>query len=586
MSVVDRCRRAARRLPAPVRTRLARLAGHPPVRRALRPIRWGNVRRTTPFSRRYGFDRGTPIDRIYLDEFFSSHADDIRGRVLEVDAPVFTRRHGTQSLITSVDVVDIDGRNDGATIVADLADAGSLPVAAFDCIVLPQTLQYVADPLAAVTNLWAALAPGGVLLVTVPSLAKVDHHAREVDAWRWVPHGLATLLTDGCPGASIDVVGFGNALSGAAFLMGASSEDLGRHARGAAPTRLPRDRRGTRAEAGAIVSARHAQRGLVLLYHRVHDPADDPLGLAVAPGHFADHLAVLADEADIVPLDRIFDPTPRGRRVAVTFDDGYADNVETAAPILVDAGVPATFFVVTSDPAIEFWWDRLDHLLGAPEPAVDRLDVVIAGRRLRADVRTDCGAGTARRALNHRIAGPAPRRHRSGAGTAWPGSWESPPSPVPATDAPSHARAPPARGRPRAHRRFAHPAAPDARADSRRRSRSASSPTPRSDLDGRRIRPVGRRSRIRTGWTVRGIAGPRHRPRRGIPDGVHERRRRRPPSHPSLPRAPLSGVGLHRRRSARSDARAGSRAHDERRAISRARAGSAGRRRARRRRSR
>jgi peptidoglycan/xylan/chitin deacetylase (PgdA/CDA1 family) len=147
--------------------------------------------------------------------------------------------------------------------------------------------------------------------------------------------------------------------------------------------------------------SRHSQRALVLLYHRVCDPTVDPLGLAVAPDRFADHLAALADDVDLVPLERVYERSPRGRSVAVTFDDGYADNVANAAPLLVDAGAPATFFVVASDPHVEFWWDRLDHLL-EPAPAVDVLDITISGRRLRADVRTEAGRARARRALNHR----------------------------------------------------------------------------------------------------------------------------------------------------------------------------------------
>lgn len=175
-------------------------------------------------SRRYGFDRGTPVDRVFLHAFFASHASDIRGRVLEVDAPEFSARYGAAA---SIEVVDIDGRNDLATIIADIALRDSLPAAAFDCIVLPQTLQYVSEPEAAITNLWQALAPGGVLLVTVPAIAKVDHHARDVDAWRLLPRGLERLLERGCPGATVAVTGFGNAITSIAFLLGAAAEELG-----------------------------------------------------------------------------------------------------------------------------------------------------------------------------------------------------------------------------------------------------------------------------------------------------------------------------------------------------------------------
>jgi peptidoglycan/xylan/chitin deacetylase (PgdA/CDA1 family) len=135
----------------------------------------------------------------------------------------------------------------------------------------------------------------------------------------------------------------------------------------------------------------------------VGDVDADPLGLTVTADRFRDHLEVLRDEADVVPLERVFERTERGRSVAVTFDDGYADNVEVAVPLLVRSDVPATFFVVAGDPAEEFWWDRLDHLLAAPTTGAEQIDVTISGRRLRADVRTQAARAQARRALNHRI---------------------------------------------------------------------------------------------------------------------------------------------------------------------------------------
>jgi SAM-dependent methyltransferase len=192
--------------------------------RRFRPVRWGNLRRLTPISSRYGRDRGTPVDRVLLDEFFASHRADIHGRVLEVRDPGFTGRFGLG--IERVDIVDIDPTNERATILADLASPGSLPEATFDCAIVPQTLQYVSDLEAACRNLWHALAPGGVLLVSVPVISKLDHHLREVDRWRVTPTGLTSMLTTACPGAEIAVSSAGNVLLATAFLMGVSAEEL------------------------------------------------------------------------------------------------------------------------------------------------------------------------------------------------------------------------------------------------------------------------------------------------------------------------------------------------------------------------
>ena len=47
-------------------------------------VDFGDLRRLKPISNHWGFDRGTPIDRFYIDQFMSAQAQAVRGRVLEV----------------------------------------------------------------------------------------------------------------------------------------------------------------------------------------------------------------------------------------------------------------------------------------------------------------------------------------------------------------------------------------------------------------------------------------------------------------------------------------------------------------------
>lgn len=219
-----RLRRLARRLPTPVRARLWRLAARHGVARALRPVHWGNLRRLEPFSSHFGLDRGTSIDRRYITAFFAGHADDIHGRVLEVKEPEFSAPFGHD--VSRLDLVDIDRRNEAATIVADLSEPGSLPPNVFDCAVVPQTLQHVADPAAAVANLWQSLAAGGVLLISVPATSRVDPKYRAAESWRFLPPGLRTLLQRNCATEEITVVSYGNVLTSVGFLLGLSAEEL------------------------------------------------------------------------------------------------------------------------------------------------------------------------------------------------------------------------------------------------------------------------------------------------------------------------------------------------------------------------
>jgi peptidoglycan/xylan/chitin deacetylase (PgdA/CDA1 family) len=118
--------------------------------------------------------------------------------------------------------------------------------------------------------------------------------------------------------------------------------------------------------------------GLVLMYHRVADADADPWGLCVSPQNFRAQIQALVEIAEPVPLDRLTATLRSGRAgrpvVAVTFDDGYLDNLTAAKPILDEFEVPATVFVTTGATGREmpFWWDRLaDALLGSGRPPVE-----------------------------------------------------------------------------------------------------------------------------------------------------------------------------------------------------------------------
>jgi SAM-dependent methyltransferase len=213
--------RAARRLPEPVRRRGRRLVLGQDT------PRWGNFRRAAPFSERWGWDRGTPVDRVYIEAFLAAHADDVRGEVLEVRDSQYTGRFGG-TRVTASHVLDVDADNPRATIVADLSVPGALPEGRFDCVILTQVLQYVGDPETALANAWGALAPGGVLLVTVPTISRLDYPDGVSDLWRWTPAGLEHLVRRFAPGARLDVEGHGNLPAATAFLHGLAAEELRR----------------------------------------------------------------------------------------------------------------------------------------------------------------------------------------------------------------------------------------------------------------------------------------------------------------------------------------------------------------------
>jgi hypothetical protein len=189
-----------------------------------RPVRWGNLRRTRPLSENYGFERGTPIDRLYIERFLDRHAGDVHGRVLEVRDSYYTLKYGGDR-VTSAEIVDVDRANHDATLIADLAEPDSLPPGRYDCAIVTQTLQYLGRPEVGLGNIWASLAPGGVALITTPCVARIDPDF-DGDLWRLTPRGLEELLRTASAWTELEVSAYGNVLTSVAFLMGVTGEEL------------------------------------------------------------------------------------------------------------------------------------------------------------------------------------------------------------------------------------------------------------------------------------------------------------------------------------------------------------------------
>jgi SAM-dependent methyltransferase len=177
-----------------------------------------------PPSDHYGFDRGTPVDRRYIEDFLRARHAVIHGCVLEVQDSLYTTRFGEGRVDESI-VVDIDGTNPRATLIADLQQPGSLPAVAYDCVILTQTLHLLRRPGTCIENCLAALRPGGVLLVTAPSMSRRSPTYPDSDFWRFTEAGIAELFDRHWHG-TFTVASFGNLRTCIAFLLGEVVEDL------------------------------------------------------------------------------------------------------------------------------------------------------------------------------------------------------------------------------------------------------------------------------------------------------------------------------------------------------------------------
>lgn len=128
--------------------------------------------------------------------------------------------------------------------------------------------------------------------------------------------------------------------------------------------------------------------GMILLYHRVIDLQSDPQLLAVSPANFEQQMRFVRDRMTPMALDRFtelasHESLPKDA-VAITFDDGYHDNLEFAAPIMEKYDIPATVYVTSGQVGnpCEFWWDELEAILLSGGRLPDRCSLILGGKKL------------------------------------------------------------------------------------------------------------------------------------------------------------------------------------------------------------
>jgi glycosyltransferase involved in cell wall biosynthesis len=195
---------------------------HPPVG----AVRLGDFNRSRPFSTQFGYDRGGPVDRYYIENFLHRQAPSIQGRVLEIGDNDYTLQFG-QSQVTKSDILHVHGGNPQATFIGDISDAPHIPSASFDCIILTQTLHLIYNIKSALQTCERILKPGGVLLLTVPGISHIDHDEWG-DNWLWAftATSIRRLLLEVFPPASVEINTYGNVFIATAFLYGMGASEV------------------------------------------------------------------------------------------------------------------------------------------------------------------------------------------------------------------------------------------------------------------------------------------------------------------------------------------------------------------------
>ncbi len=181
---------------------------------------------THPISDYYGIDRGTPIDRFYIEQFIHEHESDIQGSCLELLNNDYTRLFGKDK-VTKSDILDINKTNQDATIIDDLRRLQTISNDSYDCIILTQVLQFIDDVDSAISECHRILKKGGVLLVTLPSLSRIDCcSGTEGDFWRFTAASAQFLFQKKFDKNKTTIISKGNVRAGIYFYSGLAQQDI------------------------------------------------------------------------------------------------------------------------------------------------------------------------------------------------------------------------------------------------------------------------------------------------------------------------------------------------------------------------
>ncbi|MFQ5528720.1 MAG: methyltransferase domain-containing protein [Gemmatimonadota bacterium] len=186
----------------------------------------GDLRRMKPISSNWGFDRGLPIDRAYIQRFLRAHESDVQGAVLEIGEDKYTRQFGGDRVTMSEVLAPSPGP--GVTLIGDLSRPDDFGTAQFDCVLLIQTLPFIFDTGAVVRSVHQLLRPGGVVLATTPGITRIAPERKRDYGhyWSFTRASAALVFGQVFGSTHVETTTFGNVLSAVAFLQGHATEDL------------------------------------------------------------------------------------------------------------------------------------------------------------------------------------------------------------------------------------------------------------------------------------------------------------------------------------------------------------------------
>lgn len=199
------------------------LFGIEAIKKKINPNQWNSI---DPVSRKFGFDRGTSIDRVYIEDFLNKNRNYVKGVICEIGSDDYSKKFGYN--IERIEVLHYTPDNKKATIVGDLTKPSTLPKEQIDCFIVTQTLNFIYDFRAAIWGIYYMLKRGGVALVTVSGISQISRYDMERwgDYYRFTDLSMKIAFEEVFGKGNVYVETYGNVFTAIAFLHGFAAEEL------------------------------------------------------------------------------------------------------------------------------------------------------------------------------------------------------------------------------------------------------------------------------------------------------------------------------------------------------------------------
>lgn len=181
-----------------------------------------------PVSIIFGFDRGKPIDRYYIENFISANKILILGNVLEVEDNFYTLKYGNKIIKSFILKYNNESKLENDYLYGDLTDINTLPSQMFDLFICTQTLNFIFDVEKAINSIHQLLKNDGIALVTVACITQISRYDANKwgDYWRFTPQGIKKLFENKFGENNVEINVYGNSYSATHFLKGYSSDEI------------------------------------------------------------------------------------------------------------------------------------------------------------------------------------------------------------------------------------------------------------------------------------------------------------------------------------------------------------------------